>query len=67
MINKDRRILMKVIKNDSYTGMQIFINSPKGPIGKWLSPREFIAVPDSALTTTVKNLAKRRVLKITNA
>ena len=41
---------MKVIKNDSYTGMQIFI-----------------AVPDSALTTTVKNLAKRRVLKITNA
>ena len=66
-INTDRRILMKVIKNDSYTGIHIIIKGPTGPVGRWLSPREFIAVPDSALTNTVKNLAKRRVLKITNA
>jgi len=58
---------MKVIKNDSYTGLEVIINSPKGPIGRWLAPKECVAVPDSALTNTVKNLAKRRVLKIINA
>ena len=58
---------MKVIKNDSYTGRQIIISTPQGPHSKWLAPRESIAVPASALTNTVKNLAKRRVLKITNA
>lgn len=58
---------MKVIKNDSFTGREIIIITPKGPEGIWLSPREAIAVPDSALTNTVKNLAKQRLLKITNA
>ena len=58
---------MKVIKNDSYTGLEIILSSPKGPVGRWLAPKEFVAVPDSALTNTVKNLAKRRVLKIINA
>lgn len=58
---------MKVIKNDSYTGLEVIITSPKGPIGKWLQPRESVAVPESAITKTIKNLAKRRVLKITNA
>jgi len=58
---------MKVIKNDSYIGRQIILSTPKGPKSRWLAPREVIAVPDSAITNTVKNLAKRRVLKITNA
>lgn len=58
---------MKTIKNDSYTGRQIILRSPTGPIGKWLSPRESIVVPDSALSNTVKNLAHKRILKITNA
>ena len=55
---------MKVIKNDSYTGRQIIIKGPKGPIGKWLAPRESIVVPDAALSNTVKNLAQQRILKI---
>jgi len=58
---------MKVIKNDSYTGLEIIIKSPQGPIGRWLSPKECVAVPDSAITNTIRNLAKRRVLKIINA
>lgn len=58
---------MKLIKNDSYTGRQIILSTPKGPQSKWLAPRESIAVPESAITNTVKNLAVRRVLKITNA
>ena len=58
---------MKVIKNDSYIGRQIIISTPKGPQSRWLAPRESIAVPETALTNTIKNLAQRRVLKITNA
>ena len=58
---------MKIIKNDSYTGRQIIIKGPSGPVGKWLGPQEFLAVPESAITNTVKNLAKRRILKIINA
>ena len=58
---------MKVIKNDSYTGREIIVSTPKGPQGIWIVPKEQVIVPDSDLTNTVKNLAKRRILKITNA
>ena len=58
---------MKVIKNDSYIGRQIILSTPTGPKSRWLSPQEFIAVPETAITNTIKNLAQRRVLKITNA
>ena len=58
---------MKVIKNDSYTGREIILKTPKGPQGRWITPQESVVVPDSALTNTVKNLAKQRILKITTA
>jgi hypothetical protein len=58
---------MKVIKNDSCTGREIIITTPKGPHGIWITPNERVVVPDHALTNTVRNLAKRRILKITNA
>jgi len=58
---------MKVIKNDSYTGREIILSTPQGPKGIWITPREQVVVPDSAVTNTVRNLAKRRILKITNA
>mgnify|MGYP003111418145 FL=1 len=58
---------MKVIKNDSYTGREITIKTPQGPKSMWIQPNEQIAVPDQAISNTVSNLAKRRILKITNA
>ena len=58
---------MKTIKNDSYTGREIHLKSPSGPISEWLAPRESIMVPDNALSNTVKNLAKQRILKFTNS
>ena len=58
---------MKTIKNDSYTGREIHLKSPSGPISEWLAPRESIVVPNNALSNTVKNLAKQRILKITNS
>jgi hypothetical protein len=58
---------MKVIKNDSYTGREIIISTPKGPEGIWITPKERIVVPNGAITNTIRNLAKRRILKITNA
>lgn len=58
---------MKVIKNDSYTGREITIKTPLGPNTLWIKPNEQIVVPDQAISNTIKNLAKRRILKITNA
>jgi len=58
---------MKVIKNDSFTGMEITIATPKGPKTMWLTPREQVVVPPTAITNTVRNLASKRILKITNA
>ena len=58
---------MKVIKNDSYTGREITIKTPSGPNTLWIRPNEQVVVPDQAISNTIKNLAKRRILKITNA
>ena len=58
---------MKVIKNDSCTGREITMKSPKGPNTIWIKPNEQVVVPDQAISNTIKNLAKRRILKITNA
>lgn len=58
---------MKVIKNDSYTGREITIKTPTGPNTLWIKPNEQVVVPDQAISNTIKNLAKRRILKITNA
>ena len=58
---------MKIIKNDSYNGREITLKSPTGPISEWLAPKESIAVPDNALSNTIRNLAKQRILKITNS
>tara|TARA_R110001592_G_C12576207_1_gene692945 strand:- start:180 stop:356 length:177 start_codon:yes stop_codon:yes gene_type:complete len=58
---------MKVIKNDSCTGREITIKTPKGPSTLWIKPNEQVMVPPQAISNTINNLAKRRILKITNA
>ena len=57
---------MKVIKNDSYTGRELTIKGPKSPETLWIKPNEQIVVPNVAISNTIKNLATRRILKITN-
>ena len=57
---------MKVIKNTSYTGREVTIKGPQGPQTIWIKPNEQIVVPDVSISNTVRNLATRRILKITN-
>ena len=57
---------MKVIKNDSYTGRELTIKGPRGPETIWIKPNEQVVVPEVAISNTIKNLATRRILKITN-
>ena len=58
---------MKLIKNDSYTGRSIYLKTPSGPQSIWLTPKESVCVPESFISNTIRNLAKRRILKIRNA
>ena len=58
---------MKRIKNQSVTGRHVYLSTPDGPKAIWLAPRAEVVVPESFLTTTAKNLAQRRILKISNA
>lgn len=58
---------MKRIKNESVTGKQIVLKTPRGPKTVWLAPKEDVVVPETYITTTIKNLAKRRVLRVVNA
>jgi len=55
---------MKSIKNESLQGLEIYLNTPKGAITTWLTPRAVITVPNSYITEQVKVLAKRRMLKV---
>jgi len=58
---------MKKIKNEAVTGKMIILKTPQGPKGVWLSPKEEVVVPESYLSTTIKNLQKRKILRILNA
>ena len=58
---------MKKIKNEAVTGKMIHLKTPDGPKGVWLSPKSEVVVPDPYLTTTIRNLAKRKILKVSNA
>lgn len=58
---------MKKIKNEAVTGKMVILKTPKGPKGVWLSPKEEVVVPDAYLSTTIKNLQKRKILRIVNA
>ncbi|MHA2079414.1 MAG: hypothetical protein ACXABN_17600 [Candidatus Thorarchaeota archaeon] len=58
---------MKTIRNVAYTGKEIYLVTPEGPKAVWLSPGKSITVPESFISNTAKNLAKRRILTIRNA
>jgi hypothetical protein len=58
---------MKRIRNTSYTGRYVHLKANEGPKSIWLTPGESIVVPDSFVSKTAKNMAKRRIFKIQNA
>ena len=58
---------MKVIKNQSLQSFQVFFTTPKGTESFRIFPKKSIVVPESYITEQVLTMAKRKLLKITNA
>lgn len=59
---------MKVIKNETTQGFEIFLNSNKGVITSiWLKPKQKIVIEESAITDQILVLNKRKILRISNA
>jgi len=57
---------MKLIKNESLQGIQLFIKTPNGGKYEYLAPQKKIVVSESSISSQVKNLANRRKLRILN-
>lgn len=57
---------MKKIKNDSLQGLEIYLRTEVGVQSHWITPKQTIAVPDFYITDQVRNLQRRRMVKITN-
>ena len=55
---------MKNIKNQSSQGLEIFLTTEIGPKTHWISPREIIQVPSSYISSQLKLLHKRKLIKI---
>jgi len=52
------------ITNISGQGMEIYVSTPEGSDSHWLAPRSHILVPASYVTEQIRNLQKRRILRI---
>lgn len=55
---------MKKIKNLLTQGLEVYLKSPKGPETIWLNPRETVQIPEEFIGSQLKNLAHRRMVKI---
>ena len=58
---------MKSITNTSIQSFEIYFSTNKGPEIYWLKPQETIVVPVTYLTEQIHTLAKRRILRVSNA
>jgi len=56
----------KIIKNVSLQGLELFINSGKGPEAIWLEPRKSFRLKENEITSQILTLEKRRLLRITS-
>lgn len=58
---------MKIIKNETTQGFEIYLNNQNGPQAFWLKPKQKIVVEDSAITEQIVVLSQRKLIKLTNA
>ncbi len=58
---------MKAVKNETTQGFQIFLNTSKGLTSLWLKPKERIVVEESAISSQLLVLNKRKIVRISNA
>jgi hypothetical protein len=58
---------MKIIKNETTQGFEVYLNTTEGRKAVWLKPKQRIVVADSAISEQVVNLSQRKLLRISNA
>ena len=58
---------MKSITNTAIQSFEVYFKTDKGPEVYWLQPQETIVVPATYLTEQIHTLAKRRILRVSNA
>lgn len=58
---------MKTITNQSLQSWEIFFQTQKGCESYRIKPRKSVVVPESYITDQIKTMARRRLLKVTNA
>jgi len=52
------------IRNVSTQGLEIILSTRKGYEHFWISPKETLIVQDSMITNTIRELARKRLIKI---
>lgn len=58
---------MKVIKNETNQGFEIYLNTNNGPTAIWIKPKQKVVVDESALSEQILVFVKRKLLKLINA
>ena len=58
---------MKIIKNETTQGFEIYVNTSQGIKPVWLGPKQKIIVEEVAITPQVLTLNKRKIVRISNA
>lgn len=58
---------MKIIKNETNQGFEIYINTSEGPKAVWLKPKQKIVVENFGITEQLLVLNQRKLIRIINA
>lgn len=58
---------MKSITNQSLQSFSIFFQTEKGPESFRIKPRKTVVVPSHYISDQIRTMARRRLLKISNA
>ena len=58
---------MKTISNLSLQGFEIYLLTEQGAQTYWLKPDEYLTVPSTYLSSQIKLLSDRRLLRIQEA
>lgn len=58
---------MKIIKNETTQGFEVYLNTSQGIKSVWLNPKQKLVVEESAITTQLLTLNKRKIVRISNA
>ena len=59
-------VVTKSIKNYSLQGLSLILREGNSFITVWLSPKQSITVTEGQITQQIKNLHRRRLIKIGN-